>query len=99
MKIETAKRIVPATAIILVLLATSIVPSLADTLPLNYISANFGPINSTTSSNYDFSTGELTASTATASIFSTANLFQAVIFPPQLEDPNGYKIELTTRAE
>lgn len=59
--------------------------------PVNYISVNFGPITSTTSFNYDWSTGELTEGTAAASVSSTANVFEALVSDPTPPDPpNGF---------
>jgi hypothetical protein len=76
--------------LLVTLLAASVTPAFADSSPpVNYISANFDPITSSTSYNYDWSTGTLTAGTATASVFSTANVFQAVVADPTPPDPNG----------
>jgi hypothetical protein len=58
--------------------------------PVNYISANFAPISALTSFNYDWSTGAITAGTATVSILSTANVFTAHVSAPAPKDPNGY---------
>ncbi len=58
--------------------------------PVNYISVNFGPILSTASFNYDWSTGEMTEGTATASVSSTANALVALISDPTPPDPNGF---------
>lgn len=58
--------------------------------PVNYIGVNFAPIYSTTSYNYDWSTGTLTEGTATGSVFSTANTLQALVSDPSPPDPNGF---------
>lgn len=58
--------------------------------PVNFISANFAPILSSTSFNYDWSTGAITAGTATISILSIANVFQAHVSAQPPQDPNGY---------
>ena len=69
--------------------AASLTPDDAST-PVNYIGVNFAPIYSTTSYNYDWSTGTLTEGTATGSVFSTANTFQALVSDPSPLDPNGF---------
>jgi hypothetical protein len=59
--------------------------------PVNYISVNFSPITTTQSYTYDFATGTISASTATATVFSTLNLFQNTInADPPSSTPNGY---------
>lgn len=72
-------------------LMASVTSASADsTNPVNYVGLNFSPISSMESYNYDFSTGTMTAGTATASVSSTANIFQSVITdatPPS--DPSG----------
>jgi hypothetical protein len=69
--------------------AASLTPDDAST-PVNYIGVNFAPIYSTTSYNYDWSTGTLTEGTATGSVFSTANTFEALVSDPSPPDPNGF---------
>jgi hypothetical protein len=54
--------------------------------PVNYISANFTPITTTISYNYDFLTGELTPGTATATALVVNNIFLTVTADP---DPPG----------
>jgi hypothetical protein len=77
--------------LVVTLLAASASPVLADSsTPVNYTGVNFAPITSTTSYNYDWSTGTLTAGTATASVFSTTNAVQNVVSDPSPPDPNGY---------
>lgn len=59
--------------------------------PLNYVNVNFAPITSTISYNYDFSTGAMTTSTASATVFSTMNVFQnSINADPPASTPNGY---------
>lgn len=58
--------------------------------PVNYIGVNFGPITSTTSFNYDWSTGYLTDGTAAASVSSTENALEARVSDPTPPDPNGF---------
>lgn len=65
-------------------------------LPVNYVGVNFAPITSTTSSNYNWSTGTLTPGTASASVFSTANAVQNSVADPSPPDPNGYGTFLGT---
>jgi len=50
--------------------------------PVNFVGVNFSPITTTISYNHDFLTGEIIADTAIASIFSTANVFQALVSDP-----------------
>ncbi|HZT93731.1 MAG TPA: hypothetical protein VE985_04555 [Gaiellaceae bacterium] len=69
----------------------------ADTsLPANYVSVNFAPITTTTSSNYDWSTGAVTPGTASASVYSSANAVQNAVHDPSPPDPNGYGTFLGT---
>lgn len=58
--------------------------------PVNFIGVNFDPITSSTSSNYDWSTGTLSSSTASASVFSSANVVQHAFADPSPPDPNGF---------
>src|SRR5579884_875676 len=69
----------------------------ADTsLPANYVSVNFAPITTTTSSNYDWSTGAVTPGTASASVYSSANAVQNSVHDPSPPDPNGFGTFLGT---
>jgi hypothetical protein len=72
-----------------VVLAASAGPALGDAPPpVNFIGTNFGPITTTISSNYDWATGTLAPSTATASVFSTSGLVENVYLgtPPAFHD-------------
>lgn len=72
----------------LVALATT---ALGDSsLPLNYVGVNFLPITSTISSNYDFTTGELTPGTASVSVSSATGILQAAANDPTPPAPNGF---------
>lgn len=84
------RSIVLGIAVGLIPLPMSAAPVLADSLvPVNIIGVSFAPIGISPSFNYDFSTGELTVGTATASVVSVANLFQAISSDPTPPDPNG----------
>src|SRR5690348_16243458 len=48
----------------LILAALSVSASADTSLPVNYVSVNFAPITTTTSSNYNWATGALTPGTA-----------------------------------
>lgn len=62
----------------------------AQSTPVNYVSINFNPITSSTSYNYNWSTGAMTLGTATASVYSAQNLVQNRVSDPTPPDPNGY---------
>jgi len=62
----------------------------AQSMPVNYIGVNFSPITTSTSYNYDWSTGTMTLGTATASVYSTQNLLENSVSDPTPPDPNGY---------
>jgi hypothetical protein len=71
-------------------MAVAASPAQADSsTPVNLVGVNFGPILSSTSSNYDWSTGALTPGTAASSMFSTTNLIQNTVSDPKPPDPNG----------
>ena len=77
----------------LILVALSAVASSAsagNSVPVNYVGVNFAPITTSTSYNYDWSTGALTPGTASASVFSTANAVQNTVADPSPPDPNGF---------
>lgn len=74
----------------LILAALSVSASADTSLPVNYVSVNFAPITTTTSSNYNWATGALTPGTASASVFSTANAVQNSVSDPSPPDPNGF---------
>lgn len=57
--------------------------------PVNYISANFTPITTTVSYNYDFVTGALIPGTATATALAINNIFLTVISDPTPPDPSN----------
>jgi hypothetical protein len=59
-------------------------------IPVNFVSVNFTPITTTVSYNYDFATGALTQGTATASVFSSNNVFQSLVSDPSPPTPNGF---------
>lgn len=80
---------IPADCCVTVVPAASLTPDDAST-PVNFIGVNFAPIYSTTSYNYHWSTGTLTEGTATGSVVSTANTFQALVSDPSPPDPNGF---------
>jgi len=50
--------------------------------PVNYVSANFAPITTTISYNYDFVTGALTPGTATATALAINNVFLTTVSDP-----------------
>ena len=88
---KTSKAIVLLTSLTVIALAASATPALADSsTPLNYVGVNFAPITTSISSNYDWSTGELTAGTATGSVSSTANVLEGAVSDPTPPAPNGY---------
>ncbi len=62
----------------------------AQSTPVNYTSLNFSPITTSTSYNYDWSSGTLTMGTATASVSSTQNVLANSVSDPTPPDPNGY---------
>lgn len=73
-----------------VALASAISASADTSAPLDYVGVNFDPITTSTSYNYDWSTGELTTGTAAGSVFSTANVLENLVSDPSPPDPNGY---------
>src|SRR5690242_7064782 len=58
--------------------------------PVNYIGINFSPITTSTSYNYDWSSGTMTLGTATGSVSSTQNVLESSASDPTPPDPNGY---------
>lgn len=77
--------------LILAALSAAAGPAAANSsLPANYVGINFAPITTTTSSNYNWSTGVVTPGTASASMFSTTNVVQNAVHDPSPPDPNGY---------
>jgi hypothetical protein len=72
------------------MLAVPVTLVFAQSLPVNYIGVNFSPITTSTSSNYNWSTGTLTVGTASASVYSTLNVFAGTASDPTPPDPNGY---------
>jgi hypothetical protein len=81
-------------AVMLTALAGS--ASAGTSLPVNYVGLNFAPITTSTSHNYNWSTGALTSGTASASVFSTANAVQNTVHDPSPPDPNGFGTFLGT---
>src|SRR2546427_12169776 len=80
-----------AIAALIVIGASGVSAVLGDSsTPVNFVGVNFSPITTTISYNYDFLTGEVIPGTAIASIFSTANVFQALVSDATPPDPNGY---------
>lgn len=80
-----------AIAAVLVTGISGITAVFGDTsVPVNYVGVNFSPITTAVSYNYNFLTGEVVPGTATATILSTGNVFQAVVTDPTPPDPNGY---------
>lgn len=78
-------------SLFVMLFAALLTSAFGQSTPVNYISANFSPITTTTSYNYDWSTGTLTPGTATGTVFSTANVMQNLVSDPTPPDPpNGF---------
>lgn len=75
--------------LVLVMLVVLVRPGVAQS-PVNYVGVNFNPITDSTSYNYNWSTAAMTLGTATASVFSTQNVFQNSASDPTPPDPNGY---------
>jgi hypothetical protein len=91
MKTRPIRPTILATALNLFALGALATTALGDSsVPLNYTGINFLPITSATSSNYDFTTGELTPGTASASVSSTTGVLQAVASDPSPPAPNGF---------
>lgn len=57
--------------------------------PANLVGVTFNPITTSTSSNYDWSTGVLTVGTATASELSVGSVIQDAVTDPSPPDPSG----------
>jgi len=68
----------------------SVTRVIAQSTPVNFINVNFSPITTSTSYNYDWSSGTMTLGTATASVSSTQNVLQNTASDPAPPDPNGY---------
>lgn len=62
----------------------------AQSTPVNYTGINFSPITTSTSYNYDWSTGTMTLGTASASVYSTQNILESRVSDRTPPDPNGY---------
>jgi hypothetical protein len=72
------------------MLFVSVTRVIAQSTPVNFINVNFSPITTSTSYNYDWSSGTMTLGTATASVSSTQNVLQNTASDPTPPDPNGY---------
>ncbi|HXJ48684.1 MAG TPA: hypothetical protein VNF91_05905, partial [Candidatus Acidoferrum sp.] len=71
-------------------LIVSLASVLADTsTPVNLVGVSFDPITTSTSYNYDFSTGALTPGTASSTELSVSNLILNAVADPTPPDPNG----------
>src|SRR5579863_6768405 len=71
-----------------IMLAVTLV--FAQLLPVNHIGINFSPITTSTSYNYNWSTGALTLGSATGSMSSSQNAVESQVSDPTPPDPNGY---------
>ena len=79
-----------STLTFLAALFLSVTPVFADAqTPANFIGISFNPITTSTSSNYDWSTGTLTPGTATASEVSVSNVIQNAVVDPSPPDPKS----------
>jgi hypothetical protein len=71
-------------------LLVSLTLVLADSsTPVNLVGVSFSPITTSTSFNYDFSTGVLTPGTATSTELSVSNVILTAVSDPTPPDPKG----------
>ena len=68
----------------------TVAPVGAQSTPVNHIDVNFSPITTSTSYNYDWSTGTMTLGTASATVSSTQNVLESHVSDPTPPNPNGY---------
>src|SRR5437588_1603199 len=76
--------------LVFVMLIAPVTRIIAQSTPVNFINVNFSPITTSTSYNYDWSSGTMTLGTATASVSSTQNVLQNTVSGPAPPDPYGY---------
>jgi hypothetical protein len=84
------KQFLSFVSLVVVMLVVPVALVFAQSAPVNYIGINFSPITTSTSYNYNWSTGTLTVGSATASVYSTQNVLENRVSDPTPPAPNGY---------